>query len=299
LPRDRERFSLAAANRASRLAVVPPAQIKTASRESTMTSGTIAHAADLLSAARLGRRRFGRLPEACRPADEAAAYAIQDALHARLTAAGWGALAGHKIGCTTPVMQQFLGIEHPCAGGVFAPTVQHGCGAFRHADFLHVGVECEIAVRLAEDLPAERAPFDRRAVAAVVGACMAAIEVVDDRYEHYRSLDAPTLIADDFFNAGCVLGAPVASWRELDLASLRGRMTINGAEVGTGYGADILGHPLEALAWLANALAARGRQLAAGELVLLGSVVETRWVEAADRVEIEIDGLGAASCAFS
>ena len=57
-----------------------------------MTSGAIAHAADLLCAARIGRRRFERLPEDCRPADEAAAYAIQDTLHARLAAAGYGAL---------------------------------------------------------------------------------------------------------------------------------------------------------------------------------------------------------------
>ena len=75
------------------------------------------------------------------------------ALHARLTAAGWGALGGHKIGCTTPVMQAFLGIDHPCAGGVFARIVQHRHGAFRRGDFRHVGVECEITVRLAADLP--------------------------------------------------------------------------------------------------------------------------------------------------
>ena len=264
-----------------------------------MTPGAIAQAATLLCAARLERRRLDRLPEACRPADEAGAYAVQDALHARLAAAGWGALAGHKIGCTTPVMQRFLGIPNPCAGGVFAPTVRREGGAFHHADFLHVGVECEIAVRLAQDLPAERAPYDRDAAAAAVGACMAAIEVVDDRYVDYRSLDVPTLIADDFFNAGCVLGAPVETWPALDLAALRGRMTINGVEVGTGKGGDILGHPLEALAWLANTMAARGRQLEAGMFVLLGSVVETRWVEAGDLVEIAIEGLGRASCEFA
>jgi 2-oxo-3-hexenedioate decarboxylase/2-keto-4-pentenoate hydratase len=264
-----------------------------------MTPEAIAQAAALLCAARLERRRFERLPDACRPVDEASAYAVQDALHARLAAAGWGAQAGHKIGCTTPVMQRFLNIANPCAGGVFAPTVQHGRGKFRHAGFVHVGVECEIAVRLAHGLPAERAPHDRDGVAAAVGACMAAIEVVDDRYEDYRSLDPPTLIADDFFNAGCVLGAPVETWRDLDLAAVRGRMTINGAEVGTGKGGDILGHPLAALAWLADALAARGRHLKAGEFVLLGSVVETKWVTAGDLVEVAIEGLGRASCAFA
>ena len=259
---------------------------------------TIERAAGLLAEARLGRRRFAGLPADCRPADEAAAYRIQDALHARLGAAGQGPLAGHKIGCTTAVMQQFLGIANPCAGGVLAPTVRHRVGSFAHADFLHVGVECEIAVRLARPLPAAGAPYEEAGVAAAVGACMAAIEVVDDRYEDYRS-HTPTLIADDFFNAGCVLGDPVESWHELDLAALEGSMTINGSAVGRGRGGDILGHPLRALAWLANALAARGRALQPGEFVLLGSVVQTRWVERGDLVEIEIAGLGRASGAFT
>jgi 2-oxo-3-hexenedioate decarboxylase/2-keto-4-pentenoate hydratase len=263
-----------------------------------VTPAAIARAADLLCEARRARQRFDRLPEDCRPADEASAYAVQDALHAALTAAGRGALAGHKIGCTTPVMQRFLGIANPCAGGVFAPTVQYLEAEFRHADFLHVGVECEIAVRLADDLSPAGAPYDRHAVGAAVGACMVAIEVVDDRYRDYRMLDVPTLIADDFFNAACVLGAPVTTWRDLDLARVRGRMTINGAEVGTGSGGDILGHPLEALAWLANALAARGRCLSAGVFVLLGSVVETRWVAQGDLVAVEIEGLGAARASF-
>jgi 2-keto-4-pentenoate hydratase len=262
-------------------------------------AAAITRAADLLCAARRAGRRFDRLPEDCRPADETAAYAVQDALHAALTAAGHGALAGHKIGCTTPVMQRFLRIPNPCAGGVFAPTVRHREAAFRHADFLHVGVECEIAVRLAEDLPPAGARYDRNSVGAAVGVCMAAIEVVDDRYDDYRALDTPTLIADDFFNAAAVLGAPVTAWRALDLADLHGRMTINGAEVGTGRGGDILGHPLEALAWLANALAARGRCLEAGAFVLLGSVVETRWVEQGDCVEVAIEGLGTARARFT
>lgn len=195
-------------------------------------------------------------------------------------------------------MQRFLGIPNPCAGGVFEPTVQHRHGTYEHARFLHAGAECEIAVRLANDFPCSGAPHDPSSVVSAVGACMAAIEVVDDRYQDYRSLDTPTLIADDFFNAACVLGTPVENWRELDLARVTGRMTINGSEVGTGCGDDILGHPMAALAWLANGLAGRGRTLRAGEFVLLGSVVETKWVEAGDLVEIEIEGFGRASCAF-
>jgi 2-keto-4-pentenoate hydratase len=131
-----------------------------------------------------------------------------------------------------------------------------------------------------------------------VGAVLASIEIVDDRYRDWPSLGTPTLIADDFFNAGCVLGERIREWRGLDLAAIGGRMLVNGAEVGTGRGADILGHPLEALSWLAGSMADRGRVLKAGEFVTLGSIVATQWVNAGDDVQIEIDGLGSARATF-
>ena len=127
---------------------------------------------------------------------------------------------------------------------------------------------------------------------------MSAIEVVDDRWNDYRSMDTPTLIADDFFGAGCVLGPEVKEWRSLDVGAIGGEMDINGEVVGTGVGSDIMGHPLEALAWLANLMASRDASLRAGQFVLLGSVVETHWVEQSDIVTIEVEGLGKAVARF-
>ena len=252
----------------------------------------------MLSRGRLERVRMDVLPPHLRPSNEPEAYAVLDALHERLTNAGWGELAGHKIGCTTPVMQEFLGIPNPCAGGVFESTVRREVGDFRHDEFLHVGVECEMAALLGADLPAD-ATYDPDSVGAAVEAVMAAIEVVDDRWIDCRSVDMPMLIADDFFGAGCVLGASVAGWRELDLPGLAGSMSINGRVVGSGVGADIMGHPFEALAWLANCMAERGSHLRAGEFVLLGSLVATKWVEKGDVVTVEIEGLGRAEARFT
>jgi 2-oxo-3-hexenedioate decarboxylase/2-keto-4-pentenoate hydratase len=229
--------------------------------------------------------------------DEADAYQVQALVQQKL-AGGYGALAGHKIGCTTPVMQSYLGIDNPCAGGVYAPMTFRGEGSYSFDTLLHPGVECEMAVRLGADLPAHGAPYDRSTVAPAVGAVMAAIELVDDRWLDYKSVDTPTLIADDFFGAGCVLGPPMTGWQGLDLTAVEGAMFINGAHVGSGSGADIMGHPFEALAWLANSMAARGRGLREGEFVLLGSLVETKWVERGDLVTIEQPGLGTASAQF-
>ena len=247
---------------------------------------------------RLNRLPLPALEETLRPTDETQAYEVQAALHEMLTAAGLGVVTGHKIGCTTAVMQAFLRIPNPCAGGVFASTVWQTPARLRHTDFLHVGVECEIVVRLSRDLPAKSAPFDRDAVAQAVGACMAGMEIVDDRYVDYKSLDTPTLIADDFFDAGCVLGQPIEDWRRLDLTALTGVTRINGVEVGRGRSRDVMGHPFEALAWLANSMARRGKGLRAGEFVFTGSVVETKWVNRGDRVAMAIDGLGEVEAVF-
>lgn len=254
-----------------------------------MQISKVGTAADEIARARLSGQRLAPLHPFLRPADEAAAYQVQAALHERLEPT-LGPRVGYKIGCTTPVMQQYLGIPSPCSAGVFAGGVHESGAVLAFDDFRRVGVECEIAVRLGRDLPAGGAPFTAETVRDAVAAYMAAIEIVDDRYADWRSTDTPTLIADDFFAAGCVLGTPVAD--PGDPAALVGTTTINGVAVGRGKGADVMGHPLNALAWIASSLAARGTPLREGEIVLLGSLVETKWLARGDHVAIDITGLG-------
>jgi 2-keto-4-pentenoate hydratase len=210
-----------------------------------------------------------------------------------------GPLVGYKIGCTSPVMQQYLDIPHPCAGGVFARGV-HDSGASLHfGDYVRVGVECEIAVRLSRDLAPGEAPYTAERVVEAIEAYHPAIEIVDDRYVKWETAGAPTLVADDFFAAGCVLGAPVPRSAAPDLLTVTGRAIVNGTELSRGTGADVLGHPHNALAWLANHLAAEGRGLHAGQIVLTGSLVKTLWLQAGDRVLMKLDGLGDVSVDFS
>jgi 2-oxo-3-hexenedioate decarboxylase/2-keto-4-pentenoate hydratase len=247
---------------------------------------------------RRSRAPLKALPHWSAPRDETEGYLVQRALH-DLLLPSTGPLVGYKIGCTSKVMQQYLGIPHPCGGGVFARGV-HGSGVhLRAADYVRVGVECEIAVRLARDLPQAAAPFSDEDVAAAIEAYLPAIEIVDDRYANWETLGAPTLIADDFFAAGGVVGAPVARTAAPDLRSVAGRALINGEETGRGSGADVLGHPHRALAWLANHLAAEGRGLHAGQIVLTGSLVKTVWLSAGDHVVMELEGLGRVEASFA
>lgn len=259
-----------------------------------MDSAAIAEAADLLVATRLELVPFAGFPPHCAPKNEDEGYAVQKALHNRLTGR-LGRIAGYKIGCTTKVMQDYLAIDHPCSGGIFESTIYRNDAVAPHDKWRRVGVECEIAVRLSAALEPAGAPFNRDSVSDAVESCMAAIEIVDDRYVDYGKLDVATLITDDFFNTGCILGEPRTDWRSLDLAALRGTTEIKGVEAGAGTGADVLGHPLEALALLANETTKRGETIETGAIVLTGSIVQTTWLEPGDHAVCRLDGLGAVS----
>jgi 2-keto-4-pentenoate hydratase len=255
-------------------------------------------AAKAIAAARRSRTPLQPLDGDAAPATEADGYRIADALH-DLLAAKFGKRVGYKIGCTSPVMQQYLNIPHPCGGGVLAKGVYESGVSLRAADYVRVGVECEIAVRLARDLLATEAPFTAEWVAEAIEAYLPAIEIVDDRYVDWQTIGAPTLVADDFFAAGCVLGTPVARSAAPDISAVVGRAVINGVEVGQGTGADVLGHPHNALAWLANHLAADDKGLREGEIVLTGSLVKTIWLNAGDHVVMDLAGLGKVEATFA
>jgi 2-oxo-3-hexenedioate decarboxylase/2-keto-4-pentenoate hydratase len=255
-------------------------------------------AAEIIAAARRNRTPLHPLSGAAAPRTEVEGYRIADAVHG-LLAADFGEMVGHKIGCTSAVMQQYLNIPHPCSGGVFAAGVHDSGASLRAKDFVRVGVECEIAVRLGRDLMPLDAPFTADKVVQAIDAYLPAIEIVDDRYADWQALGAPTLVADDFFAAGCVLGQPVMRYASPDLLTVIGRAVINGVEAGQGTGGDVLGHPHHALAWLANHLASDGNALRAGEFVLTGSLVKTLWLNPGDSVVMELSGLGRVAATFS
>lgn len=245
----------------------------------------------------LGRARRGNtgvsLPVELMPAGEDEAYGIQAALHQWQQAEGHGSICGYKIGCTTAVLQEIIGVPNPAFGGVLDVNVHRDCAAFRLKDFQRAGIECEIAFRLCADMPASGAPYGRDQVEAAIGACMAAIEVVDNRYDDFLEVPAPVLIADDFFHHACVLGTEVSDWRRLDLAGAEGRTHIDGRLEGSGLGAEVLGHPLQAVVWIANRMAALGRDLKAGAFILTGSLAPVQWLDSAPvEAVISIDGLG-------
>ena len=255
-------------------------------------------AAQAMAAQHRDRQNMTPLVGTLKPADLDDAIAIQDA-YIELMATTGRPIGGWKIALTTPVMQALVGIDHPCPGAIFGDTIHVSPCEIHAHDYVRVAVESEIAVRIGRDVTATAGPLTRDTIGAYVTEAMAGIEIVDDRNWDYDTADARDLVADNSFNFGCVLGAPRADWHKLDLAAVRGRMRIDGEVVGEGCGADVLGHPFEALAWLASHLAERGRGLRTGDVVMMGSVVATRWPRPGSVIVAELDGFEPAELQIS
>lgn len=271
-----------------------PAMRRNPSRKGLSASSRAAGAAARLIEAHGRRERFAALPAGLAPRSAEEAYAIQDAFVA-LRAQELGGIAGYKIALASEAMRRFVGVDAPQAGAMFESTLQRTPGSVRAADYVHLIVEFEIAVELAEDMPAADAPFFRERVQAAAGAVMPAIELADDRHADYAELARHPfeLIADNGWSEGAILGEPAKDWRTVDLSSTRGVASVNGQVVGQGKGADAMGHPFDAVAWVADHLAAHGRGLLRGDIVLTGSLVASQSVKPGDLVRFDLDGLGA------
>jgi 2-keto-4-pentenoate hydratase len=236
--------------------------------------------------ARQQRQPYRNLPADLRPASIAEAYAAQEVYY-RLAEPLYGAVAGAKIGTTTKVMQQLMGIDHPCGGAIFARTIHRSPAQLRAADFVNLRIESEIALQLGADLPASGAPWTAESAAATVAGAMPAFELIEDRHADYQKTEATSLIVENSWNGGVVVGAP-KRMAVSDLVGIFGRLTMNGKTIGEGRAED----PCATLAWLANHVAERGRSLKAGMVVITGSVIVTVSIAPGERAVFAVDGLG-------
>jgi 2-keto-4-pentenoate hydratase len=244
--------------------------------------------AEFLWRARQARETYRNLPAELTPADFSEAYEGQEAYY-RLAEPIYGPVAGAKIATTTKVMQELMGIPHPCGGAIFARTIHKSPARLKASEFVNLRIECEIALRLSQPLPVAGAPWNRESVTQAVVTAMPAYELIEDRHAVYRETDAKSMIVDNCWNGGIVIG-PGPEGVLPELVGIAGRLTINDQPVADGRAED----PYATLAWLANQVAERGRSLQPGMIVITGSIVATVSIAPGDRAVFTVDGLGEA-----
>ena len=222
------------------------------------------------------------------------AYAIQQRLIARRLDAG-ERVVGKKIGVTSQAVMNMLGVFQPDFGILLDGMVYNEGQPIEARTLIQPKAEGEIAFVLKKTL---KGPGVTAAdVLAATEGVMACFEIVDSRIQDWK-IKIQDTVAD---NASCgvfVLGDRLVDPRDVDLVTVGMVLEKNGDIVATGAGAAALGHPANAVAWLANTLGQHGIALEAGEVVLSGSLGIMVPVTAGDSLRVTMGGIGGCSVRF-
>jgi 2-keto-4-pentenoate hydratase len=232
-------------------------------------------------------------PSGERPLAVSEAYGLQDCLREALIGRG-ERVAGWKAGFTTRALQEAYKVSEPVCAFLLASGVLTSGAAIPASRFVKPAVEAEIAFVMRQDL-AGPGVTAARALIAIEGA-LPALELID--FRHSGKALGTDVIADGVYAKAIVLGGALTPVSGIDLA-LEGLVyEQSGTVVGTATAAEVMGTPLNSLAWIANHLGARGLGLRAGDVVMTGSVSKVLQPKAGDTVRATYTRLGSVSVRF-
>ncbi|MEH3140566.1 MAG: 2-keto-4-pentenoate hydratase [Mycobacterium kyogaense] len=248
-------------------------------------------AAHTLRRAEQQRRPIDPLIDSYPDLDVADAYAIQRANIAERLAAG-AQICGHKVGLSSPVMQQMMGVDEPDFGHLLTDMVVDNGAVVDLSSLCHPRIEVEVAFVLGAPLPADCTSDDVLRATEYVSA---AIELIDSRISNWR-IGIIDTIADNASSGKFVLGPDRVAPDVLDLADVDTALYsgFGGRDVLVTRGSTsaVLGHPANAVAWLARTLSAYDVTLEAGHVVLSGSCTRAIDVAKGDHFRAELTGIG-------
>lgn len=260
----------------------------------TIDQKTLDSLAEYLESAELEAREVVKITDAHPQLTLEDGYAIQAAIRARKEARG-NQVAGLKAGLTSRAKMKQMGVEVPCFGLLFDYMSIANGGDVKTSELIHPKVEAEIAFVLKAPL---RGPGCHvGAVLAATDFVVPAVEIIDSRYENFR-FDLVSVVADNTSSSRFVVGSVARGIEGLDLRTLGMVMEKNGEVVAMAAGASVLGHPAEAIAQLANHLAARGEEIPAGTYIMSGGATEAIPVTAGDSIQVRFQDLGSVSMRF-
>ncbi len=234
------------------------------------------------------------LPEDLRPRDVAGAYAAQAALVEQLIAAGAGTPVGYKVGCTNRAAMDMLGASGPFFGRLLSASVHANGADVSRGDTGTLAVEPEYAYVVGKAMPAGAEPWDRDSVTPFLRALVPAIELVGGRYLDITAVGVPSIVAENALNAGWIAGTELqGAWADVDLEQIEVDVRVDEALRATGSAANVLGHPLNVVAWLANELNEQGGLLEAGDYISTGTCSAVEPVAPGEAVRCNFGQLGA------
>jgi 2-keto-4-pentenoate hydratase len=204
---------------------------------------------------------------------------------------------GYSVQATTPLSQRLLGCPTPIFGPLLDTDVVESGTSFRLPRGV-LGAGCALSFILARPYPTDGEEISRQTVSRAIASCRLVIEVLGRRVPGSVPLNTRTATADFALLVVHVQGPCVDHWWDLDLSGTQALARLNGVVLAQSGCADVLGDPLEAITWLARALAARGRELEAGDCVTTGTCTGLLQVLPGQTFQAEATGLGKVSVSF-
>jgi 2-keto-4-pentenoate hydratase len=248
---------------------------------------------DTLLSARSSHRAVAP-PSETKPLSLDEAYRVQDELREAVLKSG-ERLLGWKAGFTGKASQQAFGVDHPVCAFLLASGVYATGQQVPVSRFAQLMVEVEMAFVMKRDL-AGPGVSPAAALLAVEGA-VPALELADVRFTGKPTV--ADVVSDGVYANAIVLGQPLSPVVGLDLALEGVVVELNGQLAGTNTAAEVMGNPLNSLAWIANHLGARGLGLTAGDIVMTGSISTVLKPNASDTVSARFTRLGSVSARFA
>ena len=232
------------------------------------------------------KQNFQNLPETLMPKNLNEAYKIQEIFQKN---SGRGQLGGFKIALASEVQQELCGIDHPIAGGIFANEIKSSPETFDLDNFHGLGLEFELAVTLSDDLKPGMEPFDKNNIKQFIKSLSPAFELIIDRDADYSNINPLTMITDNAWCSGIVLGKELSNWEKLNLDVIRSQLLWNDEAPQDAMIKDA--NPLESLSWVSNLLTSLGRTIPKDSVIITGSVIKTRAPNKGDHIIYKVEDL--------
>ncbi len=224
------------------------------------------------------------------PLSEEQAYAVQSEV-CRLREQRGETMVGYKVGCTSPVVQRQLGIDHRVFGRLFDSECWPSGKRLPSAQFSGLAIEGELAVRLARDLPDFE--LSEGELTAAIESVFAVIELHNFIFRRSEP-SAEELIANNAIHAGFIYATNHSS--RLNLAPATLCIKIDEVEVATVSGVELTHTISDSLHWLSGELGRRGHILRAGQTILCGSVADLIPAPQGCHIAVTTDRFGLAEC---
>ena len=232
------------------------------------------------------KQTFQNLPQTLMPENFEEAYETQKIFQKN---SGRGELGGFKIALASKVQQELCGIDHPIAGGIFANEIKTSPAIFELENFHGLGLEFELAVTLSADLKPGMEPFDKDNIKQFIKSLSPAFELIIDRNADYSNINPLTMITDNAWCSGIVLGRELPNWEKLNLDIIRSQLLWNDEIPQDAMIKDA--NPLESLSWVSNLLTSLGRSIPKDSVIITGSVIKTRAPNKGDHIIYKVEDL--------